>query len=320
MPTAKPRLVCSFDSCGWLYCYQLGAARYLEQQLLPGLGADGSAFSGSSAGSLVGAVLAAGVDIEEIASGVIASQPECRWRPWQMLDKVAWAVKQHIPDGAHKLVSGRLRILLTRVQFAWPPVQPLVVESFASTPQLRESLRASCHIPGLGGLRPLEVDLLEPGQPAGGGGRAACFDGSAWPSWLCRWRVWSADDRLLTVSGLSAFFGDLGPPLLVPLHWVIVPPAPEVLWRLYSAGYEDAARHFETVDRARRRGRLWQMVNHQLLLPILVGWVQLVGLLVGLACVLLIARDDLLERPYDALMMIGVIVLSLVGLGLQLSP
>ena len=48
------------------------------------------------------------VNIEEIARGVIASQPECRARPWRMLDKVSWAVKRHIPDGAHRRVAGRV--------------------------------------------------------------------------------------------------------------------------------------------------------------------------------------------------------------------
>ena len=34
----------SFDSCGWLYLYQLGVARYLELHVLPQLGDDGCVY------------------------------------------------------------------------------------------------------------------------------------------------------------------------------------------------------------------------------------------------------------------------------------
>jgi hypothetical protein len=308
-----------------MYCYQLGVARFLERRVLQSLGAERSAFSGSSAGALVAAVLAANVDIEEIARGVISSRQECRWKPWRMLDKVAWAVRRHIPGGSHRAVSGRLRILLTRVQLAWPPLKPLVVHGFSSTPQLREVLCASCHIPLLGGLQPRTVSVMPMHCDGDGDGTgtgtgenaptssttsaptlitAACFDGSVWPSVLCPWRTFSAsDDVLLTVSGLCSFGGllaDFGPPLPVPLHWVVLPPSEATLWRLSRAGYDDAARRFGSegggdlssfvaeggargrASRARNRrpvtcdgGALMVAHRHDLVLPILIGWLQL---------------------------------------------
>ena len=38
----------SFDSSGWMYCYHLGVARYLQMHVLPKLPANRVAFSGSS--------------------------------------------------------------------------------------------------------------------------------------------------------------------------------------------------------------------------------------------------------------------------------
>ena len=244
------------------------------------------AFSGSSGGSLVASVLASGGNIDSSARVVIAAQPECRWRPWRMLSKVDSAVESLIPNDAHMQVSGRLRVLLTHVKWGWPPIAPLVLDTFDSTPQLRDALRASCDIPGLGGLRPKAVHL----EPKGVG-EAACFDGSVWPSWFCGWRAFSANDVIVAVSGLSGCLGLLGPPLLVPLHWVVLPPSQEMLWRFYRAGYQDAERCFgdlgddvtgsELVEAVGqmlrgRRAACWTVnLNHDLLVPIALGWVQL---------------------------------------------
>ena len=263
--------------------------------MLPLLDDDDTGFSGSSAGALVALSLAAGLHVETMAHAVIDSQPECVLRPWRMLDMVARAVRQYIPEGAHKRCSGRLRILLTRIEStAWPPVRPLAVSSFETTQRLRDTLRATCHIPVLGGLKPLNVEL------PGGLGSASCFDGLAWPSSLCAWRTFSEDDLLLTVSGLWRGLGSLGPPLLVPLHWMILPPSAPLLWRLYRAGFEDAKEFFaagggaspkikallQSRDRVgdefaggkarRERGRIGRVPMHDLVMPLLVGWLQLV--------------------------------------------
>ena len=57
---AKRRLTFSFDSSGWLYVYHLGAAHYIQTQLMPNLPEDELSFSGSSGGALVACGVGAG--------------------------------------------------------------------------------------------------------------------------------------------------------------------------------------------------------------------------------------------------------------------
>ena len=52
------KAIFSFDSSGWMYIYHLGAARYLQKQILPRMQEDSVAFSGSSGGALVACLLA----------------------------------------------------------------------------------------------------------------------------------------------------------------------------------------------------------------------------------------------------------------------
>ena len=73
-------------------------------------------------------------------------------------------------------------------------------------------LRASCHIPVLGGLLPFRIGTAEgeeveahPHQGAKGskGKGARYYDGLFWPSVLWSWRAFNASDTLLKASGLG---------------------------------------------------------------------------------------------------------------------
>ena len=73
-------------------------------------------------------------------------------------------------------------------------------------------LRASCHIPVLGGLLPFRIGTAEgeeaeahPQQGAKGskGKGARYYDGLFWPSVLWSWRAFNASDTLLKASGLG---------------------------------------------------------------------------------------------------------------------
>ena len=211
---AKRRLTFSFDSSGWLYVYHLGAAHYIQTQLMPHLPEDELSFSGSSGGALVACALCTGISIEELARYVIDCYPECRFNPWRMLPSAESAMERFLPEDAALLAEGRLRVLLTRVQFGWmvPLLWPEVVSRFASRAELAQVLRASCHIPVLGGLLPFRIGTAEgeeaeahPHQGAKGskGKGARYYDGLFWPSVLWSWRAFSASDTLLKASGLG---------------------------------------------------------------------------------------------------------------------
>ena len=237
----------SFDSSGWLYVYHLGAARYLQQHILPHLPPESVAFSGSSGGALVAASLCTGLDVEALTQFVIDCQPECEFNPWRMLPCAEEALRLYLPDRAHERAQNRLRVLVTRIELRWRRwfVRPEALCTFHDHAELSQALRASCHIPVLGGLRPYSV------QRADGTSRGAFYDGLFWPSMMYMWRAFDASDAVLKVSGLGWPTAHIRLPLPVPPHWIVLPPSQRTLWRLYAAGYDDTAQFFAREDAQR---------------------------------------------------------------------
>lgn len=106
-----------------------------------------------------------------------------------------------------------------------------VISRFESQQQLRSFLRASCHMPIFGGVRPYPVD-----------GRWY-FDGLFWASFLVPWRRPTSRDHVLKVSAIGAPTAHLKPPP-VPPWWTVMPPSTAVLRALYERGYQDALEAF----------------------------------------------------------------------------
>ena len=234
----------SFDSSGWLYVYHLGVAQYLQKHILPKLPADRVACSGSSGGALVAAALCGGVDIEELTKFVIACQPECEYNPWRMLPCADEAIAAFLPRSksvVQRSFNRRLRVLVTRIELRfWRRwlIRPQAVSKWDDYAELAQTLRASCHIPVLGGVLPYRVTHTD-GTPLG-----AFYDGLFWPSILYTWRAFDTSDTVLKVSGFGWPMAHIRLPLPVPPHWLFLPPSQRTLWRLYAAGYDDAARYF----------------------------------------------------------------------------
>ena len=103
-------------------------------------------------------------------------------------------------------------------------------------------LRASCHIPVIAGGLPYHVQRQKAadGSVMHTGGNY--IDGLYWPSVLFQWRAFDRADTLVKVSGLGNPTAAIRPPLVMPLHWLILPPKPPVLWKFFACGYHDAAR------------------------------------------------------------------------------
>ena len=214
---AEPRLAFSFDSSGWLHIYHLGVAHALQNHLLPVAGTHKFAFSGSSGGALVAASLCTELPIGTLAAHVISRQSECEFNPWRMLPCAEEAMARFLPPDAHVRCTGRLRVLLTRVEVAWlkPLFRPETYNAFDSRRNLEQVLRASCHIPIIGGILPYTID--------GGGARGAFYDGLFWPSILHMWRAGSGD-TLVKVSGIGSLTAHIRPPLPPPPHWCVRSP------------------------------------------------------------------------------------------------
>mmetsp|Transcript_2418 Transcript_2418/g.6928 ORF Transcript_2418/g.6928 Transcript_2418/m.6928 type:complete len:269 (-) Transcript_2418:1160-1966(-) len=242
------RITFSFDSSGWLYTYHLGVAYCLQHQLLSrGKPAEESwdfAFSGSSGGALVAAALATNVDIYELATFVINCHEECQYNPWRMFPCTEEALHKFISRGAHTLANGRLRVLLTRIQLfsMKPAMRPETVSNFASIHHLKQVLRASCHIPILAGGLPYHVQRQQAADGTVIHAGGYFIDGLYWPSVLFMWRAFDRADKLIKVSGLGNPTAAIRPPIPMPLHWVVLPPSPDVLWKIFACGYHDAAR------------------------------------------------------------------------------
>lgn len=233
------RLTFCFDSCGWLYCYHFGVAKYIQEHLIPeGLDAAdaetdkfprGLAFSGSSGGSLVGATLASCASVLDLFNYVLTKRDACRFKPWEMFPSVEDALTKLLPANAHRSLSGRMRVLLTRVTRKAPFVLGEAVDQFGSWNEAWRTLRASCHIPGI---------FLQPYQVC----ERFYFDGLMWSSLFVPW-VGDHSDHVVRISALSRPLTDIHAPVQ-PLWWALFPPPVDVLRGLFWIGYQDAAQWF----------------------------------------------------------------------------
>lgn len=240
--TPEPRVIFSFDSCGWLMVYHFGVAAWISEHVLTGVDTTnagtsaypmGVAFSGSSGGALIASVTSAGINVRAVFEFILTKYPECRRNPTRMFPAVEEALRQFIYDGACDVVCNRLRVLLTRVRLRPPFVTGEVVQNFPDQETSINLLCASCHVPVAAGILPRRV------------GDRYYYDGMAWPSSvLVPWRG-TSDDRVVRVSACGAPLSDIRIPSC-PVWWGLLPPPPRVLRGIFWCGYRDAAIWFRT--------------------------------------------------------------------------
>lgn len=245
---APPRVTFSFDSCGWLFVYHFGVAAWISEHykltvgedgdFLKNSAADGVAFSGSSGGSLISCVLGAGTKVEDVFEYILSQQPECRRNPLYMFPAVEKALRKFQYKGAHKRLTGRVRVLLTRVCCQPPFIMGEVADSYPDNETAVDILVASCHVPVVAGLLPRRV------------GDRFYYDGLIWPSrLLVPWRA-AERDLVVRVSASGAPGADIGM-RRVPYWWAVLPPSVDTLRGLFWIGYRDAARWFSTEPQAK---------------------------------------------------------------------
>eukprot|EP00756_Hemistasia_phaeocysticola_P010155 Hpha_TRINITY_DN14996_c1_g7::TRINITY_DN14996_c1_g7_i1::g.144566::m.144566 len=248
------RVVFSFDSSGWLYLYHFGVAMWIEDNVDIDSGRCG--FSGASGGALVAASLSTGVDPGKLAQYVLTDGWQLAGRnPFKLMGAVEAALDKHLPANGwaepstdlsgerRRGASGTLRVLLTRVSPLPPFLKGEVVSRFPSWHALFQCLRATCHIPGVGGLLPYPISCLS----------GWYYDGLLWSSLFVPWRSFHRGDSVIKVSAMGAPGAHIRPSVAIPPWWALFPPSEDALHALMWLGYKDAER-FMHGEKKKARG------------------------------------------------------------------
>jgi len=155
-----------------------------------------------------------------------------------MFPAVKKALKRYQYEGAHSNLSGRLRVLLTRISWQPPFVMGEVVDQFPDNDTALDTLCASCHVPLMAGILPYPI--------RGPSGTRYYYDGMAWPSsLLVPWRG-ARGDKIVRVSAMSAPLSDIRN-IGCPLWWGLFAPKVSILRGMFWSGYRDAALWFSAV-------------------------------------------------------------------------
>ncbi|XP_050362756.1 uncharacterized protein LOC126781764 [Nymphalis io] len=144
----------SFAGCGFLGIYHVGVAVCLKKyapHLLMGK------ISGASFGAVSACCLLCELPIGEITSDVLRVVEEARagslgpFSPsFNIQNVLLEGMQKYLPQDAHKIVSGKLHISLTRVYDG----KNVIVTEFPSREDLLQALLASCFVPVFSGMLP----------------------------------------------------------------------------------------------------------------------------------------------------------------------
>eukprot|EP00252_Welwitschia_mirabilis_P000871 TRINITY_DN1084_c0_g1_i4.p1 TRINITY_DN1084_c0_g1~~TRINITY_DN1084_c0_g1_i4.p1 ORF type:complete len:360 (+),score=49.23 TRINITY_DN1084_c0_g1_i4:251-1330(+) len=143
----------SFSAAGFLLPYHLGAAQCLIDK---GYIRENTPLAGSSAGAIVSAVIASGVDLSACLDVSKELAEDCRrngtvFRVGELLKE---SLEKFLPDDIHVRATGRIRVAITQV-FRSP--RALLVDQFDSKEDLINALFTSSFIPGYLAPRPVTV-------------------------------------------------------------------------------------------------------------------------------------------------------------------
>lgn len=144
----------SFAGCGFLGIYHVGVAvcfkKYAPHLLLEKIG-------GASAGALAACCLLCDLPLGEMTSDFFRVVNEARrhslgpFSPsFNIQTSLFEGLQKHLPEDAHKRVSGRLHISLTRVYDG----KNVIISQFTSRDDVLQALLCACFIPGFSGILP----------------------------------------------------------------------------------------------------------------------------------------------------------------------
>ena len=208
----------AFSGCGALNFYQTGVSCALQRR---GLSPD-LLYAGSSAGSGLSVLLAGGVDAREVFN--VASEllhphrgKNILFYPSVLQDFADRFRETFVDDAVYEAIGTRVHISITRIK----PWGNLLVNQFMNTEDLRQAIRASCHLPSV-----RHPSVMFRGEK--------CIDGAFSVNNP------SVGQRCLRV---SPFFFDLRmkirPRRLTPPWWTIIAPSARRARQLFDQGAQD---------------------------------------------------------------------------------
>ncbi|XP_041853283.1 patatin-like phospholipase domain-containing protein 2 isoform X2 [Melanotaenia boesemani] len=146
----------SFAGCGFMGIYYVGVTSCILERF-PRFIQDASKIYGSSAGSLVAAILTLGIPIDKCCGDLMHMAKEARKHrlgplhpAYDLLQLVQESLLKKIPQDAHVRASGKLCVSLTRVSDG----RNLLVSQFDSRDELIQALICSCFVPLYCGVIP----------------------------------------------------------------------------------------------------------------------------------------------------------------------
>eukprot|EP00897_Mesotaenium_endlicherianum_P009335 jgi/Mesen1/842/ME000112S10989 len=141
----------SYSAAGLLFPYHLGVTQCLIEN---GFIKENTPLAGSSAGAIVSAVVAAGVDMRFALEATKKLAADCREHgtAFRLGSVLRRFLEEFLPEDAHITASGRIRVAVTQV-FASP--RGLLVDSFDSREDLINALITSSFVPGFLDAKPM---------------------------------------------------------------------------------------------------------------------------------------------------------------------
>ncbi|GJP41376.1 hypothetical protein CLOM_g1048 [Closterium sp. NIES-68] len=225
----------SFSAAGLLFPYHLGVAQYLLDH---GYITDSTPLAGASAGALVSAVVATGVEPRSLMPLAKLVAADCRQNgtAFRIGVLLRGVLNRILPDDAHIKCSGRIRVAITQV-FGSP--RGLLVDAFESKEDLVDALITSSFVPG----------YLEP-RAATSFRNRMCVDGG-----ISHFIPPTASKHTVRVcafpaSGYGMTGIDINPDMNTLnnqwtmrqfLSWALEPAEDDIWDGLFNSGYADAA-------------------------------------------------------------------------------
>ena len=218
----KGKVAILFAGCGWMHPFEFGAGKAFAEMI--DLKNENVILGGCSAGAVVASCLAVGMDIDEFFEQTLTIYDSCKILPFRMCDGVKKVLQRMTPgDEQWRQASGKLVVGLSAVCYRGLTSEH--VSEFHDAAHAIEIIRASCHLPLVGGLLPYYIK----------GHRSRYYDGGITTN------VPEIPDVFkITIDGRPTVDGlDIVPNLgfTVPFTWVYFPRNPTILRLLYRLGY-----------------------------------------------------------------------------------
>lgn len=207
-----------------MFPFHFGVAKYVQEKL----DCRDIMFGGVSGGAAVGAALAYGIDIDAYFSEAMTKIEDTG--TFKMCDAVLEVAEQMFTSVKSDIPSKKLHI-----QLASPGMKAHLVSDFPSAKFCAQVIRASSHIPLIGGIMPYEIEGMGKYYDGGLAGILPVI-----PTELKK------EHRVVHVDASGgAPESDIHIGFKVPFSWMFRPRPLHVMMAIYHLGYLKARQFFE---------------------------------------------------------------------------